>query len=75
MCGGLQSSMDLGEALPPVCSEIRLTICADGSEGSDMRAEEVLQTEEEGACLVVALPAIRAADTYLLTYSMEQGPS
>ena len=63
MCGGLQNSMDLGETLPSVCSETGLTICADGSEGSGTRAEEVLQTQEEGACLAVALPAAKAADT------------
>jgi len=46
VCGGLQNSMDLGETLTSVCIETGLTICADGSEGSDMRAEEVLQTQE-----------------------------
>jgi len=46
-----------------VCSERVLGVCADGSEGSDVRAEEVLQTQEEESCLAVALPAVKAADT------------
>ena len=63
MCGGLQSSMDLGETVPSVCSETGRTVSADGSEVSDVRGEEVLQTqEEEEDCLAVALPAIEADD-------------
>ena len=54
--------MDLGETVPSVCSETCLTVCADGSEGSDMRAEEVLHTQEEEDHLAVALPAAKAAD-------------
>jgi hypothetical protein len=45
-----------------VCSETGLTVSADGSEVSDMRAEEVLHTQEEGDRLAVALPAVKAAD-------------
>jgi hypothetical protein len=52
--------MDLGETVPSVCSETRLTVSADGSEVSDVRAEEVLQEEEDR--LAVALPAVKAAD-------------
>jgi hypothetical protein len=54
--------MDLGETVPSVCSETGLTVCADGSEGSDVRAEEVSQTQEED-CMAIALPAVKAADT------------
>ena len=61
MCGGLQNSMDLGETVPSVCSETCLTVCGDGSEVSDMRAEEVVQTQEEDH-LAVPLPAVKAAD-------------
>ena len=63
MWGGLQSSMDLEETVPSVCSETGLTVCADGSEGSDIRAEEVLHTQEEEDHLAVALPAVKAANT------------
>ena len=63
MCGGLQSSMDLGETVPSVCSGTCLTVAADGSEVSDMRVEEILQTqEEEEDRLAVTLPAVEAAD-------------
>ena len=62
MCGGLQNSMDLGETVPSVCSETGLTVSAGGSEVSDIRAEEVLQTQEEDR-LAAALPAVTAADT------------
>ena len=63
MCGGLQNSMDLGETVPSVCSETGLTVCADGSEGSDMRVEEVLHTQEEEAEVHLASsPAVKAAD-------------
>ena len=47
MCGGLQSSVDLGETVPSVCSETGLTVCVDGSEGSDMNVEEVLYMQKE----------------------------
>jgi len=65
VCGDLQSSMDLGETVPSVCSETGLTVSADGSEVSDVRGEEVFQTqeEEEEDCLPLALRAVRAADT------------
>ena len=59
MCGGLQSSMDLGETVPSVCSETHLTLFADGSE---VRKEEVLQMQEEEDHLAVALAAVNAAD-------------
>ena len=62
MSGGVQKSMDLGETVPSVCSETGLTVSADGSEVSGVRAEEVLQTQEEDR-LRVALPAVKAADT------------
>ena len=61
-CVGLQNSMDLGETVPSVCNETCLTVCADGSEVSAMRVEEVLHTQEEEDRLVVALPAVKAAD-------------
>jgi hypothetical protein len=54
--------MDLGETVPPVCSETGLTVTADGSEVSNIRAEEVLQTQKEKDRSAVALPAVRAAD-------------
>ena len=47
MCGGLQNSVDLGETVPSVCSETCLTVCADGSEVGNMRAEEVLYMQKE----------------------------
>ena len=63
MCVGLQNSLDLGETVPSVCSETGLTVSADGSEVSDLRAEEFLQIqEEEEDRLAVALPADKAAD-------------
>ena len=62
MCVGLQNSLDLGETVPSVCSETGLTVSADGSEVSDLRAEEFLQTQEEEDRLAVALPADKAAD-------------
>ena len=58
-CVGLQNRMDLGET---VCNETCLTVCADGSEVSAMRVEEVLHTQEEEDCSTVALPAVKAAD-------------
>ena len=67
MCGGLQNSMDLGETVPSVCIETGLAVSAGGSEVSDIRAEEVLHTqeeeEEEEDRLAAALPAVNAADT------------
>jgi hypothetical protein len=62
MCGGLQGSTNSGETLTSVCSETRLTRSADGSEVSNIRAEEVLHTHEEKDQLAVALPANKAAD-------------
>jgi hypothetical protein len=62
VCGDLHNSMDLGETVPSVCSEICLTVCADGREISDMR-EEVLHSQEEEDPLAVVLPAVKAADT------------
>ena len=47
MCGGLPNSMDLGETVPSVCSETCLSLFSDGSEVSDIRAEEVLHTQKE----------------------------
>ena len=55
--------MDLGEAVPSVCNETCLHVCADGCEVSDVRTKEVLQTqEEEEDNLAVALQAVKAAD-------------
>jgi hypothetical protein len=62
MCGGLQGSTNSGETVPSVCSETCLTASADGSEVSNIRAEEVLHTHEEKDHLAVALPAVKAAD-------------
>jgi len=53
--------MDLGETVPSVCNETCVTLSPDGSEVSDVRAEEVLQTQEEDP-LAVALPAVKAAN-------------
>ena len=47
MCGGLQSSIDLGQTVPSVCSEAHVTCSADGNEVSDIRGEEDSQTQEE----------------------------
>ena len=63
MYDGLQNSMDLWETVPSVCSETCLSVSADGSEGSDMRVEEVLYMQKEEDHLAVALPAVKAADT------------
>jgi hypothetical protein len=63
VCGGLQNSVDLGETVPSVCSETGLTVSAGDSEGSDIRAEEVLHTQTEEDPLAVALPAVKTADT------------
>jgi hypothetical protein len=64
VCVGLQNSMDLRETVPSVCSETGLTVSVGGSEVSDIRAEEVLHTqEEEEDSLAVALPTVTAADT------------
>ena len=55
--------MDLGETVPSVCSETGLTVCADRSEGSDVRAEEALHTQKDEDPLAVALPTVKVADT------------
>jgi hypothetical protein len=57
----LQNSMDLVETVPSLCSETGLTVSTDGSEVSDIRAEEVLHTQEE-VHLAVVLPAVKAVD-------------
>jgi len=54
--------MDLGETVPSVCSETCLIVCADGSEVSAMRVEEVLHMQEEEDHLAIVLPAVNAAD-------------
>jgi hypothetical protein len=54
--------MDLGETVPSVCSETGLTVTADGSEVSNIRAEEVLHMQEEEVHLAVALPAVKPAE-------------
>jgi hypothetical protein len=45
-----------------VCSETGLTVTADGSEGGNIRVEEVLRMQKEVDQLAVALPAVKAAD-------------
>jgi hypothetical protein len=45
VCVGLLNCMDLGETVPSVCSETGLTVTADGSEVSNIGAEEVLHTQ------------------------------
>jgi hypothetical protein len=62
VCGVLQNGMDLGETVPSVCSERSLTVTACGSEVSDLRAWEVLHTQEEGIRLALSLLAVTAAD-------------
>ena len=62
MCGDLQNSMDLGETVPCVCSETRLTLSVDGSEVSDMRVKVILRTQEEEDHLAVGLPAVKGAN-------------
>ena len=54
--------MDLGETAPSVCSETGLTVSGDGSEVSDIKGEEVLQTQDEEDHLAVALAAVEAED-------------
>jgi hypothetical protein len=63
VCVVLQNRVDLGETVPSVCSETGLTVSGDGSEGSDIGAEEVLHTQKEEDHLAVALPAVTTADT------------
>ena len=55
--------MDLGETMPSVCSETGLTVWVDGSEVSDVRAEEALHMQKDEDPLAVALPAVTVADT------------
>ena len=62
MCGGLQNSMDLGETVPSMCSETGRTVSAGGSEVSDVREDEVLQSQEEEDHLAVALATVKAED-------------
>jgi len=62
MCVCIQNSMDLGETVPSVCSETCLTVSADGSDASDIRAEEVLHTQEEEDHLASTSPVDKAAD-------------
>jgi hypothetical protein len=45
-----------------VCSETGLTVIADGSEVSNIRAEEVLHTQKEEDHLAVVLLAVKATD-------------
>jgi hypothetical protein len=61
VCGGLQNVVDLGQTEPSVCSERVLNVTALGSEVSDLRAEEVLQTQEDIRS-ALPLPAVTAAD-------------
>ena len=63
MCGDLQKSLDLGETVPFVCSETGLTLSADGSEVSNIGAEEILHMQKEEDHMAVALLAVKAADT------------
>jgi hypothetical protein len=63
VCVGLQNNIDLGEAVPSVCSETCLTVSAGGSEVSDMKVEVLHMQDEEKDPLSVALPAVTAADT------------
>jgi hypothetical protein len=53
--------MDLGETEPAVCIERCVTATACGSEVSDVRAEEVLHTQENIRS-ALSLPAAMAAD-------------
>ena len=69
-CVGLQYSVDLGETVPSVCIETCLSVCGDGSEVRDMRAEEVLHTQEEEDHLAVVLPADKAADKVCYVYNI-----
>ena len=62
MSGGLQNGMDLGETVPCVCGDTCVTLSADGSEVSDIRVEEVLQTQEKEDRLAVLLPVVKADD-------------
>ena len=54
--------MDLGETVPSVCSETGLTVWVDGSEVSDVRAEEALHMQKDEDPLAVALPTVKAAN-------------
>jgi hypothetical protein len=62
VCVVLQNRMDLGETVPSVCSETYLTVCGDGSEVSNMRAEGFSHTHEEEDHLAVVLRAVKAGD-------------
>jgi hypothetical protein len=61
VCGGLQNGVDLGGTVPTVCSERGVTVTAGGSEVCDVRAEEVLRTQEDIRS-ALSLPALTAAD-------------
>jgi hypothetical protein len=58
---GLKNGVDLGESVPSVCSERGVTVTVGGSAVSDVRAEEVLRTQED-IRLALSLPAVTAAD-------------
>jgi hypothetical protein len=54
--------MDLGESEPSVWSERGLTVTACGNEISDLRAEEVVQSQEEDIRSALSLSTVTAAD-------------
>jgi hypothetical protein len=60
-CGGLHNGMNLSETVPAVCIERGLTVTAGGNEVSDVRAVEVLRTQED-IHFALSLPALTAAD-------------
>jgi hypothetical protein len=54
--------VDLGETEPSVCSEKGVNVTACANEVSDVRAEEVVQTQEEDIRLSLSLSTVTAAD-------------
>jgi hypothetical protein len=52
----------LGETEPSVCCESGLTVTACGNEASDVRAEVVVQTQEEDIRSALSLSTVTAAD-------------
>jgi hypothetical protein len=63
--------MDLGEIVQSLCSETVKNYCAEGSADSDVRCEEVSQTQEEEYRLAVSLTAIRAADKLVVYVTLQ----
>jgi hypothetical protein len=62
VCGCLKNGVALGETETSVYRERGPTVTACGNEVSDVRAEEVVQTQEEDIRLALSLSTVTAAD-------------